>query len=91
MTPIARSRTTGQFSCHPCGRQWNALGEVHCTVCHEHFAGYEAFDLHLRGWTGGPHPAPGAQRRPKVDRPLLARSTTPLGAIWGRARSTPPA
>lgn len=32
--------------CGGCGREWNALGQAHCSACHEHFNSTAAFDRH---------------------------------------------
>lgn len=36
----------GEGSCH---RTWSALGECHCSGCHQHFGSERAFDDHRRG------------------------------------------
>ena len=74
-----RTRTTAQFSCRDCGRQWNALGEVHCPECHHHFSGYTAFDIHL---ADGRHRNPGEFTHRETLQRLLVGLRTPLGTIW---------
>ena len=69
-----------------CGREWNALGECHCRVCHEHFAGYTAADIHLT--VKGEevlHRAPGEILSPQTHKPLLSAVETPLGRFWRAA------
>jgi hypothetical protein len=73
-----RTRTTGQFSCRDCGRQWNATSEVHCAVCHHHFSGYTTYDLHL---ADGQHRDPGEITHGETFEPLLVGLRTLLGTI----------
>ena len=83
---MERTATTGRFECVDCHRQWNAPTEVHCAVCHEHFAGYTAFDLHIRQkGEEVTHRPPGGIVGPESHRPLLASLGTPLGVLWRAA------
>lgn len=77
----------GRFWCH-CGTRWNAVTEVHCAGCHCHFAGYEAFDMHLRqrGEIVS-HLDPGAARGTKTLERLFEPSPTPTGTSWSRRRA----
>ena len=81
-----RTLTSGHFECVDCHRQWNAAGEVHCSVCHEHFAGYTMFDLHIRQkGEEVMHRDPRGIVGPENHRPLLASLDTPLGILWQAA------
>ena len=80
---IERTKTTGQFSCRDCRREWNARGEVHCAVCHAHFSGWSGFDAHiLQVGENVSHRDPGTAERPKVGGRLFSGLSTPLGTIW---------
>jgi hypothetical protein len=45
----AMTRERDLTHCRVCGRKWGGTTECHCTRCHTHFGGSEAFASHLVG------------------------------------------
>lgn len=35
-------------TCKGCHRSWTGHSQCHCSVCHAHFSGYNAADMHLK-------------------------------------------
>lgn len=68
-----------------CGREWDALGAAHCTVCHEHFSTVGNFDRHRR--TGHcQHPASLTDRH---GQPVLKPVAGRYGVTWVGAAERP--
>lgn len=61
-----------------CGRTWTGAAEAHCRICHGHFSGATAFDVHKPAYTGCADPA--TLRRGGMK--LLIEREGPFGITW---------
>ena len=84
---MAKNPSEPGSTCVQCGRRWTAPREAHCAICHQHFAGYTSFDLHLSVSRDGEtvtHRDP-ATLLDCHGQPRLVLVERRLGPTWSRA------
>ena len=67
--------------CGYCKYEWNALGQAHCSTCHEHFNSTAAFDRHRKDFECIPV-ADFDKPHGKQGLPLLVRTVRADGNVW---------
>ena len=66
--------------CGKCKHEWNALGQAHCSECHEHFNSTAAFDRHRKDFE-----CVAVEKFAEPQKnglPLLVRAQRTDGEVW---------